>query len=463
MLALGDHRSGQRPFTIASPPGARARCFRAGGRGQKNGPQRWQSRGAGASEASTRRTRHGTNVPRAPGGWRRSARVRRERSEMDVGFVEATPLVERTREPRRQVDDQLVRSVHDLAKRSATYPELRRLPAYPTASRARLHARVGRRLTPTEEWLLGVLRRAWRGGKPAVHCSVGELALLTARCERSIQNALRGLGPCRSTCAPGCVAHVDLVRRIPVFDSVSWCDVASRRTYRRRQRANVLMLTRHAPRPGRPRRPHAAATPPARPPAPARAQQMGSVPRRSPGPQGSSGGKTCTPTAPPDRRRVGPGSAAAPSPSVARAPAPAAAPAAELIASRGVAAAPPEEVPASRADRSVGLTADSENNTDSPRLAAAGRMAGPAPTSASDSSASSASSGLENEASGRPSADELLAWRRAASRELWHVSEPPPRRELLAELERVRARLGPIAPAAELDDQERDDDQEPDR
>ena len=193
-------------------------------------------------------------------------------------MVDATGSATRgPRRERREIDARDVARVHKLAERAANYRIARRLPGYPVASRQRLHARAGRRLTPTEEWVLAILRKVERCRYPALHCSVEELGLLTGRCERSVQNALTGLGQHDSSCEPGCRRHVDMVRRIPVFDSVAWCDAATRRTYQRRQRANVYMLTANAPHPGRVRRPHAAGE---RWPRGPRAQDLGSVPAR---------------------------------------------------------------------------------------------------------------------------------------------------------------------------------------
>jgi len=378
----------------------------------------------------------------------------------------------------KQIPAELVRKVHELAARSASYQELRSLPAYPCASRQRLDAKARRRTTPTERAVLAVLRRAWRGGKPAAQLSVAHLAALAdGFTPRSIQNALDGLGSCAAyarrrarqnleprPCEADCRRHLDMVDRIAVFDSVSWRCKRTGKLFRRRQRANVLMFTRRAPLPGRPRRPHAAATPAPR----SRAQENGAETRRSRSASGRSPGKIFTPTAPPVRRRGEIGSASSRPHFLARATA---APNEQTAPRGGVAFG----------DRgSGGLTAASQGGTR--ELGGAGRPAGDAPANPERESPAAASSGrgregsasvrayaaalaaarmpelvvAEQERGGRPSLEEFERWKRERMGLPPEGAAPAPdRRELLAELERksreVDAVKGPApAPADSL-------------
>ena len=160
---------------------------------------------------------------------------------------------ERVPAGRREIDERTVRSIHDLAARSATYPLLRRVSAFPEPSRFRLAARLGRRLTPTEEAVYSIVRKAIRCGYPGAHVTSAQLEHLTGRCRKSVFNALEGLGPHRGDCPPGCQVHVDLVRTAPMFLDLEWSLVrwtpegpTSGGHYFRRQVASVYILGKNA-------------------------------------------------------------------------------------------------------------------------------------------------------------------------------------------------------------------------
>jgi hypothetical protein len=165
---------------------------------------------------------------------------------MDVASVSS-------REPRRQVDPELARSCRDLAERSAGVPILRRVPIYPEPSRLALERRVGRRLRPTEHGVYGLLRAALRMRRPGMHLANAEVASLLGCSERSVIRAVRSLGPHEPTCPPECRSHLNLIRRVELFQTVSWCDAVSKKTYHRRQEASVTIAGPAARRPGRPR------------------------------------------------------------------------------------------------------------------------------------------------------------------------------------------------------------------
>jgi hypothetical protein len=329
---------------------------------------------------------------------------------------------------RREVDPGVVAKVHGLAGRSAGYRELRRACPLPCSPRQgqRLTARVGRRLTPTEREVFAFARRADRSGWPAIHATVAELALLADRSERSVQRALAGLGPHVADCGPTCKRHLNLLGRIPVYDSVAWCCTRTRRTYARRQRPNILLLTRQAPRPGRHRGVHAAATPAAR-----RAQDLGGGPVRRRSASRSSGRQIVTPTSPPLRGgRAAPASHGS-APQILRA-----ARGRTSDSPSGGGVGPPAD------QRSAGRTAGSQSTI--PReLGGAGRLAGDAPATPPlerDAPASSEADRGES-GGGRPSPDEFERWRRERLG-LPLVDRPaPPRAELLAELDRKAREL----------------------
>ncbi len=149
----------------------------------------------------------------------------------------------------RRVAPRVVAACHDLARRGVTYPVLRRMSRLPEPSLLRLAARVGRRLTPTEEAVYSVIRKAVRIGAPGATLSRHELALLTGRSDPSIKRALRGL------------EALELVDRVPIFVNAEWQAVAWTKagprplgTYKRRQLRSVYLLGRLAARPGKTRR-----------------------------------------------------------------------------------------------------------------------------------------------------------------------------------------------------------------
>jgi hypothetical protein len=216
-------------------------------------------------------------------------KARRERASIpqpaDVHFrSEATsPELNQRNARGRKLSPRDVERAQDLARRCADWRIVRRLAPLPEASTSRLHRRVGRRLTPTEYRIYADVRRMIRAGHGGLVATVAQLAKRHGVCERSIRNALAGLGrhrrrcnssscygecaACtevrlRGACPAGCTRHVDLVRTVPQFEETPWCEVRWRKradgtlraelagTYERRQLASAYTLGCRGRKPG---------------------------------------------------------------------------------------------------------------------------------------------------------------------------------------------------------------------
>lgn len=198
--------------------------------------------------------------------------------------LEAEALHTQRRARGRRLTAADVRRARDVVAKCATFEHVKRYSALGEVSCRELERRVGRRLSPTEERIYAVVRRAVRAGKAGIHVTVAELVWKVGRCERSVQLALDALGDhrrpcggqrcagkaklcdgCERPCPPGCKRHVDLVRTVPQFDELDWVEIRwptaeqraqgmtpgdlEKRVHGLRQLANAYVLGRAARRP----------------------------------------------------------------------------------------------------------------------------------------------------------------------------------------------------------------------
>lgn len=147
------------------------------------------------------------------------------------------------RESRPPVAPATIRRAQALAPKAAPWWLARHWPESPVVDRRAFHQRIGCRIGAVAHSVLGIVRKAEACRFAGVQVGVPDLAARLHVSERQVFRALATL------------EELQLVRRVHQFTEVPWTCPATKRAYRRRQCASVLLLGPAAgPRPTHPRR-----------------------------------------------------------------------------------------------------------------------------------------------------------------------------------------------------------------